>query len=730
MTDGADLDRLAELVGIEPFYHDIWGNRREIGPATKRDLIQAMGFPAGSPEEAADSLYRLTERQWRRMLTPVFVLGDGDSPQIDFTVPEQTEPAGITWTLSEEVGDVHWGEQPLSQLPPVAEAVFDDVRYTRHKLALPTSLPHGYHRLAIQLNVGGGVVHEGAAMLILTPNRCLTPDELVEGGGQTWGVGVQLYALRSPTNWGIGDYTDAGAIAERAAKLGAGVLGLNPLHALFPADPNHNSPYSPSNRGFLNTLYIDVAGLLELEHSAKARKLVGSKDFQQRLRAVREAELVNYAAVSDLKMPVLELLFQSARSAQGQRWDAFLLFQREMDEPLVRQATFDALHEHFYKGQGKWSWQEWPEAFRDPDGEAVARFARENAERIEFFQWLQWVADDQLGAAAHRARAAGMPIGFYRDLAVANHPGGAAAWATQDVIVRGASVGSPPDMFNPGGQNWGLAPLSPVGLIETGYAAFIDVLRANMRHAGAVRIDHVMALQHLFWIPDRPDHEGGAYVSYPFRDLLRIVALESRRNHCLVIGEDLGTVPEGFRPVMQQAGVLSYRVLYFERGEDRGFIAPEHYPRDALVTATTHDLPTLKGWWTGRDIEWRDRIGQFKDAEALEAEWQERRRDRERLLASMRWWGAVPPDTGADELTPELVAGIHRYLAMTPGRMLMVQVEDVVGEVEQPNLPGTVDEHPNWRHKLPVTVEDIGAAPLLTGIAAAVQGVWAGSDQG
>ena len=206
MTDGADLDRLAELVGIEPFYHDIWGNRREIGPATKRDLIQAMGFPAGTPEEAADSLYRLREREWRRMLTPVFVLGDGDSPEIDFTVPAQTDPAGITWTLSEEEGDVHWGEQPLSELPPTGEAVFDDVHYTRHKLALPAGLSHGYHRLAIQLNAGGGVVHEGAATLILAPNRCLTPDEMVEGGGQTWGVGVQLYALRSPGNWGIGDY--------------------------------------------------------------------------------------------------------------------------------------------------------------------------------------------------------------------------------------------------------------------------------------------------------------------------------------------------------------------------------------------------------------------------------------------------------------------------------------------------------------------------------------------
>jgi 4-alpha-glucanotransferase len=721
MTDGADLDRLAELVGIEPFYHDIWGNRREIGSATKRDLIQAMGFPAGTAEEAADSLYRLRERQWRRMLTPVFVLGDGDSPEIDFTVPVQQDPAGITWTLSEEEGDVHWGEQPLSELPAIDEAVFDDVHYTRHKLALPTGLSHGYHRLAIQLNVGGGVVHEGAATLILAPNRCLTPDEMVEGGGQSWGVGVQLYALRSPNNWGIGDYTDAGAMAEQAAKLGAGVLGLNPLHAMFPADPNHNSPYSPGNRGFLNTLYIDVGGLPELEQSAEARELVASDDFQQRLRAVREADLVNYAAVSDLKMPVLELLFQSARANQGQRWDAFLLFQREMDEALVRQATFDALHEHFFKGQGKWMWQEWPKAFRDPEGEAVARFRDENAERIEFFQWLQWLADDQLGAAAHRARSAGMPIGFYRDLAVANHPGGAAAWYAQSLIVQGANVGSPPDMFSPDGQNWGLAPLSPIGLIETAYESFIQSLRANMRHAGAIRIDHVMALQHLFWIPSRPDHEGGAYVAYPMRDMVRIIALESRRNRCLVIGEDLGTVPEGFRPAMQAAGILSYRVLYFERGQDKGFIAPEHYPRNALVSVTTHDLPTLTGWWNGHDIRVRGELGQYAAPGALDAELAERWTDRERLLSSMRWAGVVPQDTGSEHLTPELVGAIHGYLAKSPGRILMVQVEDIVGEIDQPNLPGTVHQHPNWQRKLPITIDELSDAPLGRSIVDAIQ---------
>lgn len=720
MKDGADLDRLAGLLGVEPFYHDIWGNRREIGPATKRDLVQAMGFPAGTPEEAADSLFRLRERDWRRMLRPVFVLGESDAVEIDFTVPDRTGPAGITWTLSEEFGDVHWGEQPLSDLPAIGEETFDDVRYTRHRLTLPEALPQGYHRLAIQLNVADSVVHEGAACVIVAPESCLSPDELAGGDGWSWGMGVQLYALRSAANWGIGDYADAGSAAEQAAAMGAGVLGLNPLHALFPADPNHNSPYSPSNRGFLNTLFIDVAGLPELAESPEARSLIESADFQAQLQAAREAPLVNYGAVADLKMPVLDLVFKSARESTGPRRDAFLLFQREMDEPLVRQSVFDALHEHFFKGEGKWAWQDWPEAYRDPRSEAVERFAEENADRVEFFQWLQFVADDQLADAAHRAHRAGMPIGFYRDLAVANHPGGAAAWSAQDVIVQGANVGSPPDMFSPDGQNWGLAPLSPLGLVETAYETFIQSLRANMRHAGAIRIDHVMALQHLFWIPSRPDHEGGAYVAYPMRDLVRIIALESRRNRCLVIGEDLGTVPEGFRPAMQKAGILSYRVLYFERGPDKGFIAPEHYPRDSLVSVTTHDLPTLKGWWNGHDIRIRAELGQYSEPGALDSELAERRTDRERLLSSMRWSGVVPQETGSETLTAELAGAIHGYLARTPGRILMVQVEDMVGEIDQPNLPGTVHQHPNWQRKLPVAIGTIPESPIARAIVQAI----------
>ncbi|EWY38880.1 4-alpha-glucanotransferase [Skermanella stibiiresistens SB22] len=720
MKDGADLDRLAEFLGVEPYYHDIWGNRREIGPATKRDLAQAMGCPAGTPEEAADSLHRLTEREWRRMLKPVFVLGEGVA-EIDFSVPVLEANAGITWTLSEEFGDVHWGEQPLSDLPPVADATFDDIRYTRHKLTLPESLPQGYHRMAIQLNVGGSTVHEGAATVIVAPERCLSPDELAGGDGWSWGMGVQLYALRSPTNWGIGDYADAGAAAEQAGRLGAGVLGLNPLHSLFAADPNHSSPYSPSNRGFLNTLAIDVAGLPELDDCPAARALIGEAGFQERLKAAREADLVDYQAVSDLKMPVLELIFQHVRGTPGPRQDAFLLFQREMGEPLVRQAVFEALHERFFKEEGKWSWRDWPEAFQDPRSDAVARFAEERAGRVEFFQWLQFLADDQLAAAAHRARTAGMTIGFYRDLAVANHPGGAAAWSAPDVIVQGANVGSPPDMFSPDGQNWGLAPLSPLGLIESAYEPFIQSLRANMRHAGAIRIDHVMALQHLFWIPSRPNHEGGAYVTYPLRDLVRVIALESRRNRCLVIGEDLGTVPEGFRPAMERAGILSYRVLYFERGADKGFIAPEHYPRDALVSVTTHDLPTLKGWWNGHDIRVRAELGQYSAPGALDAELAERATDRERLLSSMRWVGVVPRETRSDVLTTELVGAIHGYLARTPGRILMVQVEDMVGEIDQPNLPGTVSEHPNWRRKLPVEIARIGDSPLANSIVDAIR---------
>lgn len=732
----SDLDRLAERVGIEPFYHDIWGNRRETSRETQVALISAMGLDVGSDDAVSGSLQMVEARPWRRLLPPVLVVDDGNAVAVPVSLPAGREAATLSWTLAEEGGATRSGEAGVGSLPVSADATINGHRYERRTLALPEGLPLGYHTLDVAVRPGdGGEPLTGVLRLIVAPERCVTPQDVVPGG-RTWGIGVQVYALKSASDWGMGDFGSLAAFAETAGHLGAGLVGLNPLHALFPADPHHYGPYSPSSRSFLNVLYIDVAAVPDLADAPEAQAAIAAEPFQNALAAARAAELVDYPAVARLKLPVLEALHAAFRAhhlggdGPTARGVAFRAFLAEMGEALQRHALFDALHEHFYSTDaGCWSWQAWPEGYRSPEGPAVAAFAAEHAARIEFFAYLQWEADRQLAAAAARGREAGLAIGFYRDLAVAGHPGGAAAWADPDVLVQGANVGAPPDQFNLKGQNWGLAPFSPVALREAAYEPFVRMVRANMRHAGALRIDHVMALKHLFWIP--ANGADGAYVEYPFADLLRIIALESRRQRCIVIGEDLGTVPEGFRPAMQAAGILSYRVLYFERGSDGGFLPPAAYPADAMVTITTHDLATFRGFWAGRDLEWRRDLDLYPSREAQEKDVWDRGIDRWRLLQALSREGlrptSYPTDDGAQPYSRDLVEAAHRYLAATAGRIVMVQIEDALGELEQPNLPGTVEQHPNWRRRLGLSVEEIAADSGVRALAAAVAAARSGA---
>jgi len=707
------LDRLADLVGLEPYYHDIWGNRRETSSETKRALIGAMGLPAATDADAESSLRAFEGRAWRRPLPPVVVVEEGQGIPLSVALPAGLDDETLVWTLAVESGASHHGTLTVHEAP-LSDGIFlDGQGFERRELGerLPSGLPLGYHRVTVSLRPRGGPALEGATTLIVTPDRCLTVEEVVPAG-RTWGISLQLYALKSAEDWGLGDFGGLGRFAEVAAGLGAGLVGLNPLHALFPADPHHIGPYSPSSRSFLNILYIDVAGVPELAGTPDARTRIASAAFQTALAQARAAELVDYPAVSALKLPVLEALhatFQALEPAHPRK-AAFEQFRRTMGEALRRHALFEALHEHFYRQDPSlWMWRHWPAAFQSPGTPEVQAFAGTHAGRIDFFAYLQWEADRQLGEAAARGRAAGLGVGFYRDLAVAAHPGGAAAWGDSSILVQGANVGAPPDQFNLKGQNWGLSPLSPLGLREAAYAPFVTLLRANMRHAGALRIDHVMALQHLFWIPE--DGSDGAYVAYPFQDLLRIVALESRRNRCIVIGEDLGTVPDGFRPALEKVGILSYRVLYFERGADGTFKPPSDYPVDAMATVSTHDLATFKGFWTGRDLGWRQRLDLYPDAASRDKDAWDRGVDRWRLLQALSREGLRPAsysnDEGDQPFRPELSAAVHAYMARTPSRIVMAQIEDALGETEQPNLPGTVDEHPNWRRRLACTVEEL-----------------------
>jgi 4-alpha-glucanotransferase len=558
--------------------------------------------------------------------------------------------------------------------------------------------------------------------LAVAPETCHLCDAL-QPHSRSWGLTVQLYGLRRDGDWGIGDFTGLAQLGAGAGERGAATVGINPLHALFAAEPRHYSPYSPSSRIWLDYRYIDVTQVPGYG--------AGGSPEPAALIAARQAELVDYPAVAALKRPVLEEAFRrfhapgQAGAALAQEFEAF---RRDGGAALAAFATFEALQERFAASGGPPSWHNWPPALRDCGSPEVAAFARERAERVAFFQFLQWLADRQLAAAAAAGQVHGLAIGLYRDLAVGVSPTGAEAWAAPGLVVPDAAIGAPPDALSRAGQDWGLAPINPLALQRQGYAPLIAALRANMRHAGLLRIDHVMSLQRLYWVPSGCPATAGAYVTYPFRELLRLLALESRRQGCAVIGEDLGTVPEGFRETMQRAQVLSYRVLMFERRDDGSFVPPGEYAPLAAASAATHDLATLKGFWLGNDIAWRRRLNLYPDAAAEATEAAERERDRHLLLEALAREGLLAPERfgeflpagGEPAYGSDLGDAILAYLARSRARLALVQLEDVVGETEQANLPGTTDAHPNWRRRLPQRLDALLAAPELARVAGLV----------
>jgi (1->4)-alpha-D-glucan 1-alpha-D-glucosylmutase len=493
------------------------------------------------------------------------------------------------------------------------------------------------------------------------------------------------------------------------------MIGVNPLHALFPHNPAHASPYSPSSRLFVNVLYLDVEAVDDYRECEDVRAHVRSAAFQMRLKALRDADLVDYSGVAAVKLDVLERLYAHFRerhlAADSPRARAFRAFQARAGADLRRHALFEALQAHFHRADPEiWGWQVWPAAYRDPDAEAVARYAAEHLERVEFHEYLQWQADRQLEAAGRRSYELDLAVGLYQDLAVSVDRAGAEAWSGQRLYAAGAGVGAPPDDFSLDGQDWGLPPLVPERLRAAAFAPLVATLRANMRHAGALRIDHVMGLMRLFWVPPGGKPKDGAYVHYPFADLLGLVALESQRNKCLVVGEDLGTVPDEVRAALAEAGVLSYRLLYFERDGAGDFKPPADYPAQAVVAASTHDLPTLAGWWSGGDLGLRESLGMFPTPAAREEQVVARAQDRARLLLALERESLLPAGATVNpvslpEMTPEFARALHVYLARTPAQLLAVQVEDVLGVPAQVNLPGTTDAHPNWRRKLPLALE-------------------------
>jgi 4-alpha-glucanotransferase len=549
----------------------------------------------------------------------------------------------------------------------------------------PLDLPLGVHRL--QLTDAASITED--VPLLSVPARAFGGDF-----DRCWLLAVQLYGVRSARNWGIGDFTDLKGLIELAHQLGTDGVGLNPLHALFDDRPGDCSPYSPNSRLFLNALYIDVENIPEFRVDA------GTRDALARLR---EGDIIDYVAAAALKWPALRSAFAAFQTdaTQGRRQE-FEKFRTERAPLLSHFACFETLRHKFGK-----PWWEWPDEWRQPDDAKCAALRKgADAAEIAFVEFVQWTADQQLAAAKDRADELGMKVGLYLDVAVGVQSDGFDAWNEQVAISRHLGVGAPPDPLNTAGQSWGLAGFNATGLEQKSFAPYREMLRASMRHAGAIRLDHVLGLKRLYLVPQGFSAADGVYVQMPFEALLAATALESAATRCVVIGEDLGTVPEGFRDQIAGWGIWSYLVMMFEREDHGPFKSLDHYLANALVTFNTHDLSTYAGWRSFGDLKTKRALG-IDPGESDDARWHALA-----MLDNLLLHHSIDKN--------DLYSVTH-FLARTPSRLLAIGLEDFLGLVDQPNIPGTVDEHPNWRRRLPVPLEQIASTIDIAALKAATR---------
>jgi len=709
--DAALLAELIAFCGIETEFNDAWGKPTRVSETQQLELLKAQGFDIEDDDTARLQLLARQLDFWQQPLQQVSVQRLGEPLQVSLQVALEQANTVIALQLTCEDGQ-HY----TCNLTPVdgeltQVIVLDEVEYHQYLHELPWQLPAGYHQLAI----AGSAQQQ---RLIITPGHCFQPEQFTRH--KQWGIALQLYALRSGRNWGIGDFTDLSHTLSYLASVGADFIGLNPIHALYPAMPESASPYSPSSRRWLNISYIDVEAMPGFANCSRTKALIEAPGFVSQLNEQRRKDYVDYSGVMQLKLPAMKSLYQwfsEQKSTTAKDINkAFKQFKLQSGDSLLQLALYDALHAHLYQQNSDyWGWPNWPEQYRDPASDAVMQFSKQHSAELDFYCYLQFIAQQQLAQAQQVAKNAGMLLGLYRDLAVGVSEASTEIWSNPQLYCRQATVGAPPDPLGPAGQNWGLPPMYPYQLYKQAYQPIIDLLRANMQHAGALRIDHVMALLRLWWVPkSAATAAGGAYVYYPIMDLLGILALESRRNQAVVIGEDLGTVPDGIREVLSDYGVYSYRVFFFETAADGGYISPQHYPQQAMATLTTHDLPTLIGFWHCDDLRLGKELGLYQDEAQLQQLYAERHANKQRILDSLHGHriggdSVLPHDYPRSSehlgMDKTLNYALQRDLAATSSQLLCLQLEDALEMTQPVNVPGTSSEYPNWRRKLSQPLE-------------------------
>ncbi len=730
---GRGLLQLAEKVGLLPVWQDVYGETHNVDESVLRTMLNILDLPCDSTAQLSESHSRL-DHEAKSYIGGMLVVNVNQAPTFRYT-------GSPIYTLTMESGKQYIGRASAVGSGKVSIRGIDQI---------------GYHRL---------VIGDRELTLAVAPTRCpsLNPRQ------RAWGVSAQVYSLyRSIHNsskpalssapgtaasvwpgWERGgDFATLATLARHAAGAGANALAISPVHAMFTADPQRYSPYSPSSRLFLNVAFIEPAIVL----GEDAVRRAAAQMVQVPDKALAQPTRVDWASVVPRRLKFLRALFDDfRRQGPADKVGKFQEFRRRGGEALESHACYEALHHHYRDELGAANgWQQWPADLHDPQSAAVKLYAAAHEEDMSFHVFLQWLADAGLQHAQHDARAAGMSVGLITDLAIGTDARGSHAWSRQGEMLGGVSVGAPPDLYQPQGQSWGLTAFSPRALHHNGYSAFIETLRAALAHAGGVRIDHILGLARMWLIPQGAQAADGVYLRYPFNDMLRLIALEAWRHRAIVVGENLGTVPEGFNEQLERTGILGMNVLWFERAPQVArapdiesgaevesepkhidqpsrapYVDPLLWSPFSMATPTTHDLPTIHGWWAGRDLEWRRRLGQLSDDESAQ-QLAERNQDKKALWRAMEEAGCV---SKAEPDTPDIAPrdAILSFVARSPGPLLAVSLEDLLEAIDQPNLPGGDSEsdvsHPNWTQCLSVGVEEIFTDNRARHAIAAVQSV-------
>ena len=680
MSDDA-LKALADAAGLSLSWIDYLGKPHAVSVDTARRILAANGLPCDNQAQAADSLGALGAES-RSAMPPLITASVGEPVHLRTGWAQ----AGAPYEIRLDSGAALQGTLAAS---------------SEGRCSLPAPEEPGYHRLALG---------QRECTLAVAPRRCWSVSDT--GKPRLWGLAAQLYSLRRAGDGGLGDFGALAQLAGHAARKGADAVAISPVHALFGADLHRFGPYAPSSRLFLNALHADPSAVFGAAAVTAAAQATGWAAEAPQLEALA---LVDWPAAARLRLMLAKELYRRFRQGLGGVALAadFDEFCRLGGEALRDHARFEALQGHLVaQGEPCWHWRDWPTGLRDPRSAEVEAFAASHGDAVGFHLFQQWLAQRSLAAAQAAARAAGMAVGLIGDLAVGADGGGSHAWSRQGDFLQGMSVGAPPDLLNTLGQSWGLTAFSARAMVQHGFAPFIEMLRAALRTVGGLRIDHVLGMQRLWLVPEGAAPTEGAYLRYPMEDLFRLIALESWRHRALIVGEDLGTVPEGFRERLSACGVMGLRVLWFER-EWGLYHAPWRWQADAVATTSTHDVATVAGWWSGRDIEWRTRLGLLGPGITEAAEREQRGRDRNALWAAFEYAGVTQGPAPAPEQPGLAVDAAVASIGSTPSQLVMLPLEDALALEEQPNIPGTIDEHPNWRRRLPGPVETLLEAPAV-----------------